>query len=72
MEPRTVNNHFNVELMKRGSIGPVRGFRLPVNIASLDEIERVTELQPIPYAGDEQPIIYVRRVINKFMLEKPA
>jgi hypothetical protein len=72
METSTNSDGFNIEIMKHGTVEPVRRFRLPTNIVSLDDIERVTALTPVPYAGDERPIPYIRQRVSEFMLNKPA
>lgn len=58
--------------MASGKRTPVRGFRLPEDIVSLEDIERVTMIYPVPYAGDEQPQVHIRRHMDEFMLTKPA
>ncbi|HVV25790.1 MAG TPA: hypothetical protein VHC21_02060 [Candidatus Saccharimonadales bacterium] len=68
----TATRNFTVELMKAGAVEPVRGFRLPATVVSLEAIERVTALSPVPYAGDERPIAYIRQHVDEFMLRKPA
>jgi hypothetical protein len=72
MRTSTNSEGFKIELMKPGEAGAIRRFHLVPELVNLSEIEHVSAIYPVPYAGDEQPMIHVRRPLSKFMLEKPA
>ncbi|HVX48315.1 MAG TPA: hypothetical protein VHA05_03100 [Candidatus Saccharimonadales bacterium] len=57
-------------VVTRGKPTGVQGFRLPG--VDIEDIDRVTSLNVVPYAGDEKPIPRVVRQIDPFMRDLPA